>query len=214
MRWIAMSLVCAGCGGVGGAGLDASADVVEDARLDAAVAGDWEGARDTGISGTCPPTLPAEGASCTANGTPDLLCEYDGTYFPECVRRCGSDGKWTHAGYLDGCTASDAGAGDAGCPSSFPAKSFVQCGGAGECDYTAGTCICARSCGGPPDPNPPPSHWICNANPTGCPLPRPRLGDACAQPELMCDYTVCCTGAQMICQNGIWQGNFSQTGCP
>ena len=200
MRWILVCFACAGCGSTivsSDGGADAGTDgTVGDASSDAA-----------GKPG-CPATRPANDTACPAVG---LLCEYDDTYIPTCLKRCGADLKWSDA--AGQCPAITPDAGGA-CPAQFPAKAFVACAAPGECDYSEGSCICARTCGGPPDPNPPPSHWICNTNPTGCPVPRPRFGDACNSENAACDYTICCSGASMLCHDKMWQGSFSSAGCP
>jgi hypothetical protein len=46
----------------------------------------------------------------------------------------------------------------------------------------------------------------------GCPEPRPRIGAACTQSGLECDYGACFGGVALDCQGGYWQQ--AQVACP
>ena len=78
-----------------------------------------------------------------------------------------------------------------------------------DCAYAQGQCNCARtalvSVGDTP-------VWQCSTPATGCPEPRPRLGSACSQPSLECDYGACTGGIAEQCLDGIWQR--AETACP
>jgi hypothetical protein len=72
-----------------------------------------------------------------------------------------------------------------------------------DCAYAQGQCDCAPR----PGPGAPGGGavWQC-FQPTGCPEPRPRLGDACSQPNLTCDYGACSGGIAVQCSaSGYWQ---------
>ena len=54
--------------------------------------------------------------------------------------------------------------------------------------------------------------WLCSVPASGCPDPRPRLGEACSQPALFCDYGSCTGGIAVQCTDGNWQRE--ETACP
>jgi hypothetical protein len=45
--------------------------------------------------------------------------------------------------------------------------------------------------------------WSCSS-PLDCPEPRPRIGDACTDPGVTCDYGACFGAPLLECQGGIW----------
>jgi hypothetical protein len=51
----------------------------------------------------------------------------------------------------------------------------------------------------------PGSVWQCSTPASGCPDPRPTIGDACSQPGLFCDYGSCTGGVAEQCEDGSWQ---------
>ncbi len=70
------------------------------------------------------------------------------------------------------------------------------------CGFPQGTCGCvppggAVSLDGGPVTQT--AHWVCTDLPSGCPAPRPRLGDGCATVGQLCDYAACWGGVQLGC---------------
>jgi hypothetical protein len=154
----------------------------------------------------CPASQPTEGSPCNVQ---DVDCEYGDNFVPGCnvVLEC-SQGVWAGA-IVNGGGACDAGANPAACPSSY---SDVPNGAA--CDDPDDTCLYPTSgvcqCNYPADPEPDAGpFWFCGPGP-GCPMPRPRLGSACAMPGLDCEYESC--GVAQDCQNGVWQFNMDTCG--
>jgi len=156
----------------------------------------------------CPSSPPSSGASCSPT---NATCEYGSDPDFECntVARCTTQG-WQ----LDtpssgpGCpTPSNA----SGCPDSFfDVPTGQHCGDLVNttCSYPQGFCGCSVGSGGPyPADAAAVATWICDAPEAGCPMPRPKLGSACAQDNLQCDYSVCALpmGESVICQDGAWQ---------
>jgi hypothetical protein len=70
-----------------------------------------------------------------------------------------------------------------------------------DCAYAEGQCNCT---GTVPVAGPKP-EWQCSTPADGCPEPRPRIGDACSQPGLACDYGACSGGIGLQCTDGYWQ---------
>jgi hypothetical protein len=70
-----------------------------------------------------------------------------------------------------------------------------------DCAYPEGQCDCTYltlTANGTP-------VWQCVTPPSSCPEPRPRIGSACTQDGLQCDYGACIGGAAVQCKDGIWQ---------
>ena len=167
--------------------------------------------------GVCPPSPPATGSSCTAQGT---LCEYGTAWLAECdvvaVCQKGVGGlTWTLE--YDGGSGCFVTAGGSTCPPTLAAARDTPCPQSGTgCQYPEGWCECEISCGGPPPPLDAGSIWLCSTPPVaGCSPVRPRFGSSCAnEPAGGCDYGLCCGGSNMQCQGGTWQGTILIGGCP
>jgi hypothetical protein len=173
------------------------------------VMGDQDGGtQQDAQSGACPSSPPMAGAACP---TPSLLCEYGSNARWACdtVALCSSSGWQLSTPATD-------------CPSP-PCPADVQpgaaCNGGGTCDNSTSTHTAFCSCvgGGPVHPDGGnPTSWICTAITQSCPAVRPRLGSACTQPNLDCDYSICAgpTGLDVICSGGTWiQGTHTEP-CP
>jgi hypothetical protein len=89
------------------------------------------------------------------------------------------------------------------CPLTYDAvPQNMSCSPAGlDCSYLKGQCNCAGtlpvSTMGP--------VWQCSIPAQGCPNPRPRIGDACVQPGLSCNYGACAGGVELDCTDGFWR---------
>jgi hypothetical protein len=167
----------------------------------------------------CPPTVPAEGATCSPVPAP-LGCEYGGDAFGRCTTMAScsaSSGSGPFAFHLS--TSASCGANAADCPSSFGAvPEGGTCSTDGlSCRYDEGVCGC--SCGGSA------RTWSCrtwsdvgssvNVVPPPSPLPacpthRPLVGDACPVEGQRCDYATYCRpatslGPSLMCANGYWE---------
>ncbi|HEY1959714.1 MAG TPA: hypothetical protein VGH28_29090 [Polyangiaceae bacterium] len=172
--WLLVVATTFGCGGITTSDGDAGGD-----------AGSW--------SPVCPATRPAEGSSCSHD---ELDCEY----------ACGdvvicADGAWAGAVLGGGPPSCDAGPSAPDCPSTESAITpSASCANAGDtCVYSTGICACT----GPFDPTPDAgATWFCGPE-SGCPMPRPRIGTACATPSQECDYAAC--GDGVVCTAGVWQ---------
>lgn len=205
------------CGSTTGAEGDASTDAPADgAKKDSGdpqlpTDGAVDGADAGWPTGSCPASMPANGAACASVG---LLCEYDDSYMPSCAKRCGANGTWGDAKGLPACPAQPSGGNAADCPATFPKGGACMLGG--HCQYAEGWCGCIKYCGGPPPPGPLEPYWQCEPAPQGCPSTRPRFGDPCtAAPDAgSCLYELCCANVDMVCANGIWQGTYNLTPCP
>lgn len=165
-----------------------------------------DGGNDGG-STQCPSSAPQNGASCDV---PNLWCEYGNDPNLNCntVAQC-SAGSWSVQAPQQGeCpTPSNPSA----CPATFASVPVGQhCGDlvGTTCSYPQGFCGCSVGSGGPyPEDASAVATWICDAPAQGCPQPRPKLGTACSQEGLECDYSSCSlpSGASIVCQNGAWQ---------
>jgi hypothetical protein len=168
-----------------------------------------------GTGGGCPASPPTSG-SCSPEG---LTCEWGTSNVADCdtVATC-TGGLWSFAGHNPG--GLDCGGGPPiACPGSYAAVPvFKPCSpSGGYCDYPEGRC----ACGTPPGPvqffdGSVASVWECeNPSTPGCPQPRPRLGSACMEEGLSCDYGGCGEvpgGNAEACKGGIWVTTF--VGCP
>ena len=165
-----------------------------------------------GPSGPCPQAEPSYGAACSQA---NLECEYGGDPRTTCNRvwSC-AGGSWAMAKTGDPtCPSTNS----AACPSDASLASGA-CGDPGAtCDYsTSGAsrwCACTFM-GGPVQIDGGNQYtWQCGfGTMSGCPALRPRLGSACAQPDLECDYSVCGIpmGLSVRCEGstGTWVTGF------
>jgi hypothetical protein len=96
------------------------------------------------------------------------------------------------------------------CPASYAAvPQGMTCSPDGlDCAYPEGQCNCGNP-GPVVGPNP---VWTCAQPAQGCPNPRPRIGSACSQPGLSCDYGACSGGVEVQCKDGSWQR--ANVACP
>jgi hypothetical protein len=70
-----------------------------------------------------------------------------------------------------------------------------------DCAYPEGQCNCALTLpAGGATP-----VWQCVTPAASCPEPRPRIGSACTQDGLQCDYGACIGGVAVECKDGYWQ---------
>jgi hypothetical protein len=222
--------IAAGCGTVihdsgseggrdagGEAGRDAEAH--SEAGLDVGACLDVD--PDSGVfsSPVCPETQPTLGSPCSvpdATGG-EVRCEYGQLQYDvrcdtvlECV-----NGAWANAFSVrtpsaggcqpDGCNPS-------ACPSTLSAlmAKLADTGGdtcfADRCEYPDGVCYCGGF-GGPPPPRGS-AGWMCEPQPAGCPMPRPRLGAACTTPSRNpCSYLPC--EFTESCADGFWHGELA-----
>ena len=161
-------------------------------------------------SPVCPATAPAVGSACATDGT---QCEYGDAWWSvscDVVVSC-QGGQWqTDHPSFEACS-SKPGSNPPACPSSFSAvPQGTSCTDTGlDCYYPQGECACKVPLGGPVllDAGQQGS-WGCLPE-QGCPVPRPRLGSACASDGSICTYEECSYG--QLCANGVWQGE--EEGC-
>jgi hypothetical protein len=164
--------------------------------------GGGSGSSSGGTGGPCPATWPSNGTSCSQDG---LTCEYGSSPIQECdqTATCTS-GSWNTPPPPPGPPGCDPSV-PIMCPSSFSAvpqgKTCSPQGG--YCDYPQGRCECDSNIGGLPTPTP---VWNCQAPGGSCPMPRPRVGSACTQDTLNCDYGSCTIqgGTDETCTGGVW----------
>jgi hypothetical protein len=149
----------------------------------------------------CPAAPPADNAPCS---DPQLECEYGDDWNPYCnlVAVCTTEGTWnapmpandprmcpTPSGLPHGCPASYGRPGP--CPSDI------------VCAYPEGLCACAFTANGIGTYSG--YEWACAAPGVGCSAVRPRIGSACTEEGLFCDYSVCGSyGGQFDCMAGVW----------
>lgn len=147
---------------------------------------------------SCPPTLPTNGAPCTARGSA-AFCEYgdDPWYGCDTVAYCDSQGGW----YTIAPRETD-------CPSTLAsgcAASFAEAMSGGEncasavyghlaCRYPEGICSCMAA--GSVSCTPPAA--------VDCLATRPRAGAACSAPCTTWGRGTC-DGESMKCVCGTWQ---------
>ena len=176
----------------------------------------------------CPASQPALRSACA---TDDLSCEYGDDFNPACNTQlhCGG-GTWNTANY---------GGGGRGCPTSGPPKDLPPPPNGAGCPTTvpSGACSGTASCHygssletecdcGPVCQSYPVGHcedagvdWRCGPTPkktTICPVPRPRLGEACTKEGDSCRvgpaHGETCEESSIDCQSEKWQTNIG--GCP
>jgi hypothetical protein len=196
--------------------VDASADATGvDATGDAKEAGGDTGSEDAGTDGgswspVCPVDAPTVGSACSLAG---LQCEYPRSalyadklqYDVTCdILRACTSGAWASVSF-GGMTCAPDGPNSTMCPATLDkVLKGGTCPDNGlRCEYAAGVCSCAPNLGGPVTRSDAGASWSCNPG-SGCPMPRPRLGSACATAGQMCTYETC--AYEEICQEGIWQG--------
>lgn len=147
---------------------------------------------------SCPPTLPADGAPCSARGSA-AFCEYgdDPWYGCDTIAYCDSQGGWYTLAPRE-----------PNCPSTLPsgcAASFAEAMAGGQdcasalygqltCRYPEGICACMSA--GTINCTPPAA--------AGCPATRPRAGAACSAPCTTWGRGTC-DGESMKCVCGTWQ---------
>jgi hypothetical protein len=217
---IALALCGVGCGGTvlgstDGGGSDARDDAAREAGQDAP---EPDGSLDdagNSWSPVCPEEEPTVGAPCSIPekmDTPEILCEYGKLqYDPTCdaIYQC-EQGVWSKGNPL-GSTCQPDGPNSASCPSTYADITGIDGGACSDnglrCEYPEGVCSCAKSFGGPIEPDGG-TTWFCNPGP-GCPMPRPRLGASCSGSSQVCQYLTCEFGES--CTDGFWQGQFE--GC-
>jgi hypothetical protein len=191
----------------GGAQFDLGSDGGPNPSPDGGPTGDGGPAPDGGSSWSpvCPEHAPAIGSACTAES---LTCEY-GAYDPDpaCVTllQC-QTGRWATQQYFGTCTP---GPNPAACAPTFagvPRGATCSDNGA-VCRYAQGDCRCEVPFFGGPIPifdgGPPPPQWDCDDPPSGCPMPRARIGSACSTEGLVCGYRPC--SLEEDCMGGYWQ---------
>jgi hypothetical protein len=209
---VILSFVCAGasaCGGNVAPGSPLNEGGASDAR---------QALMDTGNTDTspvCPPSRPSSGGVCTDA----LTCEYGDDPLVSCdtMMACVA-GAWTttQEPAASGCSTTN--------PPSCPATLGVLMSGDGcasslACYYPEARCTCGTLVPGAP------VEWLCDtgtnttadaAASASCPAPRPRLGTACAEAGLTCDYGRCQYEDDVLaCTSGIWlRMPASTSGCP
>ncbi len=154
----------------------------------------------SGGTATCPSNPPTGGAQCPKIG---LKCEYGTNPNPACnqVETCEPSGWSIPApGQCEQGT----------CPARYiDVPQNKSCSPLGlDCSYAEGQCNCAQALpvgGATP-------IWQCAYPGKGCSEPRPRIGSACSQPGLACDYGACTGGVNLVCTGGAWVEQ--QTPCP
>jgi hypothetical protein len=122
-----------------------------------------------------------------------LSCEYGDDLNSDCntIAHCNPDQSW------------DVETGSVGCPTSLAAcpkdaATGVSCGANSICSAAQGFCTCFDMSDGPGSQTPPPPdyQWQCAAPDSACPAwpTRPRIGSACSNSDLTCDYDPCGQG--------------------
>lgn len=174
---------------------------------------------DTGSADSSSPVCPLSRSSAGAACTSALSCEYGDDPLVACdtLMTC-TGGAWT--------TAQESAATDcsttnpAGCPATLDVlMSGEGCVSNLACYYPEARCTCGTLVPGAP------VEWLCdtgtNTTPdasagTSCPAPRPRIGTACAEAGLTCDYGRCQDEDDVLaCTSGIWMlMPASTSGCP
>jgi hypothetical protein len=164
--------------------------------------GGSSGSVDSG-STVCPASPPAANSPCPMVG---LDCEYGSNPNDGCneIASCVAAGWAIETPGAASCPTGT-------CPATFADVSQNKaCSPQGlDCAYPEGQCNCSRTAPISVGPSP---VWQCATPTAGCPEPRPRLGDACSQPSLFCDYGACTGGIGVECTDGFWQRE--ATACP
>jgi len=154
----------------------------------------------------CPSVPPADGSACSH---PRLDCEYGNDWDPACntVAQCWTQGYWQVTGPSQDpkLCPTPTGLGPQ-CPASPPSSGSQTCAPDGTvCVYPAGLCACSEY-SGPGSADASASYlWTCASPDPACPVVRPRIGSACTQEGLYCDYEVCgAYGGAFSCSGGVW----------
>jgi hypothetical protein len=166
-------------------------------------------------SPVCPSSKPSSGDSCTGV----LACEYGDDPHVSCdtLITC-TAGAWmtTQQPAASGCSTTN----PQGCPSTLDAlMSSEGCTPNLSCYYPGARCVCGTLVPGAP------VDWLCDTgtNTTmdasagaSCPLPRPRIGTACTEAGVTCEYGWCQSEDDALaCTNGAWVLTPASTnGCP
>jgi hypothetical protein len=159
----------------------------------------------------CPPNAPEGGTSCSSSGA---TCEYPNTVNAPTVQvdiNCNlvlacDDGAWAMAPSPGGSCNPD-GPNAASCPASFASiHGGTGCDSAGvRCTYPDGTCLCTTDLAQLGRDGGARAGWYCGPDTgAGCPVVRPRLGSACAAPDVDCSYALCIP-SEMCTSAGVWQ---------
>jgi hypothetical protein len=158
----------------------------------------------------CPAAAPTEGSSCS---TLAQLCEYGDDLDSACntVFNCNPNGTWGGEG----------GSGP-GCPTNLKtcaggvASGSTCNAGDPQCETGVGLCTCLDQSSGDPRPGdagPDRYAFNCATPDPKCPAwpNRPRIGSACSEPNLQCDYDPCGpNGFAFQCgSDGFWTDAFS-----
>jgi hypothetical protein len=168
-------------------------------------AGDASDATDAGVSdgfgsgSPCPASVPAADAACSPVG---LACEYGDALEFACdtVSTCAAAGWQVQSAAT--CSGSQPDGGT--CPATIAdVPNGAACTPKGlNCEYPTGLCDCIMDHTGAP------LIWTCFPQ-SGCPYPRPRLGDVCTTDGQQCDYGGC--GLSIACSQGTWHVGYG--GC-
>ena len=160
------------------------------------------GAHDGGGSWSpvCPDGMPVVGSACNHDG---ITCEYGTDREIACnvLVNC-QQGAWRKYGTPGTCPPP--GPNPSECAPTFAGNPRgASCAPNGiACRYAQGDCRCSSFTGGPPPPPDAGATWHCDDPAIGCPIPRPRVGSACAAPGLSCMYRECELGES--CNGGVW----------
>jgi hypothetical protein len=148
----------------------------------------------------CPAKAPSPGSGCSPVG---LDCEYGNNANAQCnvIFSCTITG-WQPPTSGGSCPGGM-------CPLTFDqVPQGMPCSPQGlDCSYLKGQCNCAGTL-----PVSMGVVWQCSVPAQGCPNPRPRIGAACSQDALACDYGACTGGIELTCQGGYWRQ--TMTLCP
>jgi hypothetical protein len=210
-----VSMMLCSCGGqsVAGSAEPAAADAASDSPGEAAKP---EAANDGGgpvgpLIAACPAAPPNVGDACAPAGQ---LCEYGNDFSSNCnaVLHCSPYARWETSSYPG-----------PSCPTSLAPCPIPQQGScvapAASCAAQSGLCTCVDTSSGPdiPDAAPPSYSWMCSSPDPACPVwpQRPRIGSACSQPDLVCDYASCGPyGFAFRCDSaGYWTDSFGLVHC-
>jgi hypothetical protein len=165
-----------------------------------------DGSPSDASTGPCPSSIPALGTGCAVEA---LQCEYGACEYPGCdnIMQC-SSGTWQSSQEGTSFCPTPNGA---DCPPSMAAANGSSCelgaGRSSSCFYPTGGCYCGSLLGPTPievDGGTVPQTWHCDDPGPKCPFPRPRLGLACSDEGLGCQYLEC--DFDETCMGGLWIG--------
>jgi hypothetical protein len=213
---IALALCEVACGGtILGSSTDGGSDAATDSALEGGgpdATGPDGSSVDTGKSWSpvCPENEPVVGSACSIpdpRDSPGLWCEYGKIQYDvscDTAYQC-QEGVWTKSNPLPRSTCQPDGPNAPSCPATYgdlQAIPGAACTSDGlRCEYPQGVCSCARSFGGPIEPDAG-TTWFCNPG-ADCPMPRPRLGASCSGSGQNCQYLTCEFGE--ACVDGYWE---------